>query len=71
LLQPDFLLQGHGNHLHYIAGCTAEKVMLQFVWSYDEPVLPSSFDDKELEDLTVDEIASGLPEYSLWDGRDC
>ena len=32
-------------------------------------MLPSSFDDKEFEDLTVEEIANGPPEYSQWNER--
>jgi len=110
----DVFFQGHGNHLQYIDSCIAEKVMLQFVRSDDEPVLPvhdsfimhhafgeelgeleeamrrafynqfkrdikvskdigvmlpSSFDKRELEDLSLDEIASGPTEYSLWHSR--
>jgi hypothetical protein len=34
-------------------------------------MLPSSFDDKEFEDLTVEQIADGPVEYSLWNGRNC
>ena len=33
-------------------------------------ILPSSFDDMEFEDLAVEEIADGPPEYSLWNRRD-
>ena len=36
----DVFFQGHGNHLQFIDSCIAEKVMLQFVRSDDEPVLP-------------------------------
>ena len=32
-------------------------------------MLPSSFDDMEFDDLTVDEIINGPPEYSLWNER--
>jgi hypothetical protein len=32
-------------------------------------MLPSSFDDEEFEDLTVQEIADGPVEYSLWNRR--
>ena len=32
-------------------------------------ILPSSFDDMEFEDLAVEEIADGPPEYSLWNRR--
>ena len=111
----DVFFQGHGNHLQFIDSCIAEKVMLQFVRSDDEPVLPvhdsfimhyafgdmgeleeamrrafhdhfkkdikvsedigvmlpSSFDDKEFEVLTVEQIADGPVEYSLWNGRNC
>jgi len=109
----DVFFQGHGNHLQFIDSCIAEKVMLQFVRSDDEPVLPvhdsfimhyafgdmgeleeamrrafhdhfkkdikvseeigmilpSSFDDMGFEDLAVEEIADGPPEYSLWNRR--
>ena len=109
----DVFFQGHGNHLQFIDSCIAEKVMLQFVRSDDEPVLPvhdsfimhyafgdmgeleeamrrafydhfkkdikvseeigvmlpSTFDDKEFEDLTIEEIADGPPEYSQWSKR--
>ena len=109
----DVFFQGHGNHLQFIDSCIAEKVMLQFVKSDDEPVLPvhdsfimhyafgdmgeleeamrrafydhfkkdikvseeigvmlpSSFDDKEFEDLTIEEIADGPPEYGEWNRR--
>ena len=109
----DVFFQGHGNHLQFIDSCIAEKVMLQFVRSDDEPVLPvhdsfimhyafgdmgeleeamrrafhdyfkkdikvsediglmppSSFDDMEFDDLTVEEIINGPPEYSLWNER--
>jgi hypothetical protein len=34
-------------------------------------MLPSSFDDKEFEVLTVEQIADGPVEYSLWNGRNC
>ena len=105
----DVFFQGHGNHLHFIDSCIAEKVMLQFVRSDDEPVLPvhdsfimhyafgdmgeleeamrrsfhdyfkkdikisedigvmlpSSFDDREFEDLSIEEIVEGPPEYNL------
>ena len=111
----DVFFQGHGNHLQFIDSCIAEKVMLQFVKSDDEPVLPvhdsfimhyafgdmgeleeamrrafhdhfkkdikvseeigvmlaSSFDDKEFEDLTVEQVANGPAEYSSWNGRNC
>ena len=111
----DVFFQGHGNHLQFIDSCIAEKVMLQFVRSDDEPVLPvhdsfimhyafgdmgeleeamrrafhdyfkedinvseeigvmlaSSFDDKEIEDLTVEQVANGPAEYSSWNGRNC
>ena len=111
----DVFFQGHGNHLQFIDNCIAEKVMLQFVRSDDEPVLPvhdsfimhyafgdmgeleeamrrafhdyfkedinvseeigvmlaSSFDDKEFEDLTVEQVANGPAEYSSWNGRNC
>ena len=33
-------------------------------------MLASSFDDKEFEDLTVEQIADGPVEYSLWNRRD-
>ena len=109
----DVFFQGHGNHLQFIDSCIAEKVMLQFVRSDDEPVLPvhdsfimhyafgdmgeleeamrrafhdhfkkdikvsedigvmlpSSFDDMEFDDLSVEEIVNGPPEYSLWNER--
>ena len=109
----DVFFQGHGNHLQFIDSCIAEKVMLQFVRSDDEPVLPvhdsfimhyafgdmgeleeamrrafhdhfkkdikvseeigvmlaSSFDDKEFEDLNVEQIADGPVEYTLWNRR--
>ena len=32
--------QGHGNHLQYIDSCIAEQVLLQFVQSDDEAILP-------------------------------
>ena len=32
-------------------------------------MLPSTFDDKEFEDLTIEEIADGPPEYGEWNGR--
>ena len=32
-------------------------------------MLPSSFDDMEFDDLTVEEIIKGPPEYSLWNER--
>ena len=32
-------------------------------------ILPSLFDDKEFEDLTIEEIANGPPEYGEWNGR--
>ena len=111
----DVFFQGHGNHLQFIDSCIAEKVMLQFVRSDDEPVLPvhdsfimhyafgdmgeleeamrrafhdyfkndikvseeigvmlpSSFDDKEYENLTVEGVAIGPADYSLWNGRNC
>ena len=38
--------------------CIAEKVMLPF-----------SFDDREIEDLSIEEIVSGPPEYSQWNER--
>ena len=109
----DVFFKGHGNHLQFIDSCIAEKVMLQFVKSDDEAVLPvhdsfimhyafgelgeleeamrrafhdyfkedikvseeigvmlpSSFDDKEFEDLTVEQVANGPSEYSLWNNR--
>ena len=109
----DVFFQGHGNHLQFIDSCIAEKVILQFVRSDDEPVLPvhdsfimhyafgdmgeleeamrrafhdhfkkdikvsedigvmlpSSFDDMEFDDLSVEEIVNGPPEYSLWNER--
>jgi hypothetical protein len=109
----DVFFQGHGNHLQFIDSCIAEKVMLQFVRSDDEAVLPvhdsfimhyafgelgeleeamrrafhdhfkedikvseeigvilpSSFDNKEFEDLTVEQVANGPSEYSLWNNR--
>lgn len=109
----DVFFQGHGNYLQFIDSCIAEKVMLQFVRSDDEPVLPvhdsfimhyafgdmgeleeamrrafhnyfkkdikvsedigvklpSSFDDREFEDLSIEEIVSGPPEFSLWESR--
>ena len=109
----DVFFQGYGNHLQFIDSCIAEKVMLQFVRSDDEPVLPvhdsfimhyafgdmgeleeamrrafhdyfkkdikisedigvmlpPSFDDREVEDLSIEEIVSGPPEYSQWEGR--
>ena len=34
-------------------------------------MLPSSFDDEEFENLTVEEVANGPAEYSLWKGRNC
>jgi hypothetical protein len=34
-------------------------------------MVPSSFDDKEFEDLNVEQIADGPVEYSLWNGRNC
>ena len=34
-------------------------------------MLPSSYDDGEFEDLTVEEVANGPAEYSLWHGRNC
>ena len=111
----DVFFKGHGNHLQFVDSCIAEKVMLQFVKSDDEPVLPvhdsfvmhyafgdmgeleeamrrafhdyfredinvseeigvmlaSSFDDKEFEDLTVEQVANGPAEYSSWNGRNC
>ena len=111
----DVFFQGHGNHLQFIDSCIAEKVMLHFVRSDDEPVLPahdsfimhytfgdmgeleeamhrafhdyfkkdikvsedvglmlpSSFDDEEFENLTVEEVANGPAEYSLWNGHNC
>ena len=30
---------------------------------------PSSFDDKEFEDLSVEEIVEGPPEYTQWNNR--
>ena len=30
---------------------------------------PSSFDDKEFEDLSVEEIVEGPPEYTQWTNR--
>ena len=33
--------------------------------------LPSSFDDEEFENLTVEEVANGPAEYSPWNGRNC
>jgi len=109
----DVFFQGHGNYLQFIDSCIAEKVMLQFVRSDDEPVLsvhdsfimhyafgdmgeleeamrrafhdyfkkdikvsedigvmlPSSFDDREFEDLSIEEIVTGPPEYSQWNER--
>ena len=32
-------------------------------------MLPSSFDDREVKDLSIEEIISGPPEYSKWEGR--
>ena len=32
-------------------------------------MLASSFDDKEFEDLNVEQIADGPVEYSLWNRR--
>ena len=32
-------------------------------------MLPSSFDDREFEDLTIEEIADGPPEYGEWNKR--
>ena len=32
-------------------------------------MLPSSFDGREFEDLSIEEIVSGPPEYSKWKGR--
>ena len=32
-------------------------------------MLPSSFDDKEFEDLTIEEITDGPPEYGDWNKR--
>ena len=32
-------------------------------------MLPSSFDDREFEDLSIEEIVTGPPEYSLWESR--
>jgi hypothetical protein len=32
-------------------------------------ILPSSFDNKEFEDLTVEQVANGPSEYSLWNNR--
>ena len=34
-------------------------------------MLASSFDDKEFEDLTVEQVANGPAEYSSWNGRNC
>ena len=34
-------------------------------------MLPSSFDDKEYENLTVEGVAIGPADYSLWNGRNC
>ena len=36
-----------------------------------EVMLPSSFDDEEFENLTVEEVANGPAEYSLWNGCNC
>ncbi len=36
----DMFFQGHGNHLQYIDSCIAEQVLLQFVQSDDEAILP-------------------------------
>ena len=32
-------------------------------------MLPSTFDDNEFEDLTIEEIADGPPEYGDWNKR--
>ena len=32
-------------------------------------MLPSSFDDKDWNNLSFEERASGPPEYSLWESR--
>ena len=32
-------------------------------------MLPSSFDDKEFEELTIEEIVDGPSEYSEWNQR--
>ena len=34
-------------------------------------MLASSFYDKEFEDQTVEQVANGPAEYSLWNGRNC
>ena len=34
-----------------------------------EIMLPSSFDDRDSDVLTVEQIVHGLPEYSLWENR--
>ena len=34
-------------------------------------MLTSSFDELEFEDLTIEEIADGPVEHSLWNGRNC
>ena len=34
-------------------------------------MLPSSFDDEEFENLTVEEVANGPAENSLWHGHNC
>ena len=34
-------------------------------------MLASSYEDKEFEDLTVEQVANGPAEYSLWNGRNC
>ncbi len=36
-----------------------------------EVMLPSSFDDEEFENLTVEEVANGPAEYLLWNGCNC
>ena len=32
-------------------------------------MLPSSFDGREIDDLSIEEIIKGPPEYSQWEGR--
>ena len=34
-----------------------------------EVMLPSSFDGREVKDLSIEEIANGQPEYSQWNER--
>ena len=109
----DMFFQGHGNHLQYIDSCIAEQVLLQFVQSDDEAILPvhdsfimhykfgefgeleeamrrafyhhfkkdikvkgeigelmaGSFDGRDSDELSFDELIDGEPEYSRWNAR--